>query len=44
VIDIDQFVGHGEQGTAYLVQFIEQQVARIREKLVPYKKPETPLS
>lgn len=43
VVDIDQFVGKGEQGTAYLVQFIEQQVGRIREKLAPYKKPDTSL-
>lgn len=43
IIDIDNFVGKGEQGTQYLIQFIDQQVGRIREKLVPYKKPETPL-
>jgi len=43
ILDLDQFVGRGEQGTAYLIQFIDQQVARIREKLTPYKKPETPL-
>jgi hypothetical protein len=36
-------VGKGEQGIAYLGQFIDQQVARIREKLAPYKKPEAPL-
>ncbi len=43
VIDIDQFVGKGEQGIAYLGQFLDQQILRIREKLAPYKKPEAPL-
>lgn len=42
VIDIDRYVGKGPQGVQDLVALIDQQVARIREKLQPYKKGSIP--
>ena len=43
IVEIDDYVGKGDEGIARLVHFIDHQVARVREKLVPYKKGDSPL-
>lgn len=40
IVDIDNFVNKGAQGTAYLNQFLDGHIARVRERLAPYKKAE----
>ncbi len=38
VIEIGDYVDKGDQGTHALVQKLDAEIARIREKLAPYKK------
>ena len=38
VIEISTYVDKGDQGTHALVQKLDAEIARIREKLAPYKK------
>lgn len=42
VLEINQFVGQGHEGVARLVQLLDGEIGRIREKLRPFKKGEMP--
>lgn len=42
IIEINHFIGQGEAGIQRLVAFMEQELARVREKLRSYKKSELP--
>lgn len=43
IIDIDDYVNKGPQGIAYLNQFLDHQIQRVRERLAPFKKADMPL-
>jgi hypothetical protein len=38
VVEINDFVGRGQEGVTGLIQLVERELHRIREKLRPYKK------